>query len=378
MAEKPLDQCPKCSSRITNRIECENCGIVFEKYFQAEARRKTRPEQAVGEEAGQRGRLAILLVGLAVISVVVYFGVRSHVSPGRTGAESPGIARKSGNAEGNSMPSSAARTVAVDEKLLQEEPIQRALKATVSVRTPWGSIGSGFFVGEHEVVTNKHVVTFDDAKYEELKNRVERNRKIMDLEAVKISELKKRAEQMPSGPNRSQLELIIQGREAELNKYLPLQREDEERFAKIKEQRDSSDIRIVMEDGKEYPVNTMTTSSARDLALLKVYSVSGRILKPNAEGRNLEQGQVVYAVGSPMGLSSTVTSGIFSSYRKMAGSNETYLQTDAAINPGNSGGPLIDNQGNVIGVNTMVLTNTEGIGFAIPIEAVFEDFSGSL
>ena len=79
-----------------------------------------------------------------------------------------------------------------------------------------------------------------------------------------------------------------------------------------------------------------------------------------------------------MGLSNTVTSGVFSAYRKRANSDEIYLQIDAAINPGNSGGPLINNHGDVLGVNTMVLTNAEGIGFAIPIDVVFEEFSNSL
>ncbi len=159
MTEKPLDQCPKCSSRVTNQVECENCGIVFEKYLQAEARRRARPEKAAEEHRGPGGRLAILLVGLVFISIAAYLGVRSHVSSDRTGAESPASAQRSLSAGENPMPSSAVKTVMVDGKLLEEEPIQRALKATVSVRTPWGGIGSGFFVGEHEVVTNKHVVT---------------------------------------------------------------------------------------------------------------------------------------------------------------------------------------------------------------------------
>ena len=77
-------------------------------------------------------------------------------------------------------------------------------------------------------------------------------------------------------------------------------------------------------------------------------------------------------------MRNTVTSGIFSGYRKAAGNDDIYLQIDAPINPGNSGGPLIDGHGNVYGVNTMILTNTEGLGFAIPIEAVFDDFRISL
>jgi S1-C subfamily serine protease len=72
-----------------------------------------------------------------------------------------------------------------------------------------------------------------------------------------------------------------------------------------------------------------------------------------------------------------VTRGVFSGYRKNINNGEEYLQTDAAINPGNSGGPLIDSHGNVLGVNTMILNNTEGIGFAIPIQTVYREFAGS-
>jgi len=73
-----------------------------------------------------------------------------------------------------------------------------------------------------------------------------------------------------------------------------------------------------------------------------------------------------------------VTSGVFSGYRRISDKNEVFLQTDAAINPGNSGGPLVDAHGNVFGVNTMIMNNTEGIGFAISIETVFEEFGNSL
>jgi S1-C subfamily serine protease len=70
-----------------------------------------------------------------------------------------------------------------------------------------------------------------------------------------------------------------------------------------------------------------------------------------------------------------VTAGIFSGYRQREDTKEIFLQTDAPTNPGNSGGPLIDERGFVHGVNTMIIKDTQGIGFAIPIQAVFEEFS---
>jgi serine protease Do len=257
------------------------------------------------------------------------------------------------------------------------DPIQNALKATVTVRTPWGGTGSGFFINEHSVITNKHVIKLDDASFEAFKNRVEKNRRIINLEIDKISEWKRKMEDIPAGPNRTQWEIFIKEREQEVNRVLPLQKENEEELSNLIYQRSSQNIKIVMSDNKEYTVDRIISSSDHDLALLKVESVFAQSLKRGAKAR-LKQGQVVYAIGSPLGLDNTVTSGIFSAYRKIAGHNETYLQVDASINPGNSGGPLIDKEGYVLGVNTMGAREAKGIGFAIPIEVVFEAFSDSL
>jgi putative serine protease PepD len=87
-------------------------------------------------------------------------------------------------------------------------------------------------------------------------------------------------------------------------------------------------------------------------------------------------GETVVAIGSPLGLSATVTSGIVSAIDRPVTTGEgendnSYInavQTDAAINPGNSGGPLVDSGGNVIGINTAVSNNAQGIGFAIPVD----------
>jgi serine protease Do len=271
---------------------------------------------------------------------------------------------------------SAVKTENLDKKTLNDEFIQKALKATVSVHTSWG-IGSGFFIGEHEVVTNKHVIIFDQAVLDALKARIESTRKAIEVKIANINEGKKILAQMSEGPERSDLEIIIHDKEANLKRDMYNKKKDEELLSKLEDQKAYPNIRIIM-DEKEYRVDNVITSSTHDLALLKVSSVSGQGLKRNEKEQPLQQGQVVYAIGSPMGLNNTVTSGIFSAYRKVENSDEQYLQIDAAINPGNSGGPLIDKNGYVLGVNTMILANTEGIGFAIPINTVFKDFSDSL
>jgi S1-C subfamily serine protease len=101
------------------------------------------------------------------------------------------------------------------------------------------------------------------------------------------------------------------------------------------------------------------------------------------DSRNLQVGQKVYAIGNPFGLAGTMTRGIVSSIRPVREPNgamiDEAIQTDAAINPGNSGGPLMNGHGEVIGINTMILSNSNqsaGIGFAIPIntaKAVLND-----
>ena len=255
--------------------------------------------------------------------------------------------------------------------------IQSARNATVTVVTPWGK-GSGFFIGENAVVSNKHVVEFNNENFEEFERKVKQSRKVLDLEVEQINDLKNRMQGMPNGPARSQLAIIIQSKEENLKKYLPQQQENEKNLAEMEEKKSSSDIKIIMADGKEHSVSNVITSDTRDLALLKVYSASPQILKRNTDGHRLEQGEVVYTIGSPLGLMNTVTSGVFSGYRKNVDKNEVFLQTDAAINPGNSGGPLIDSHGNVYGVNTMMIKGAEGLGFAIPIETVFEEFGNSL
>jgi len=111
-----------------------------------------------------------------------------------------------------------------------------------------------------------------------------------------------------------------------------------------------------------------------DLALLKVDATGLRALKL-ASYRNLHQGESVFAFGSPEGLRNTVTHGIISAVARQTDPDSTmvYIQTDAPINPGNSGGPLVNVDGEVVGVDTFILSQSggnEGLGFAIPSSVV--------
>jgi serine protease Do len=122
------------------------------------------------------------------------------------------------------------------------------------------------------------------------------------------------------------------------------------------------------------PARIIGVTSEIDLALLKV-DVSGLRALKLATYRNLHQGESVFAFGSPEGLRNTVTHGIISAVARQTDPDSTmvYIQTDAPINPGNSGGPLVNVDGEVVGVDTFILSQSggnEGLGFAIPCGVV--------
>jgi serine protease Do len=132
----------------------------------------------------------------------------------------------------------------------------------------------------------------------------------------------------------------------------------------------ATEIKVKLADGKEYDAKIVGRDPKTDLALIKTNP--GRDFpKPVALGDSdaMRVGDWVMAVGNPFGLGQTVTTGIISATGRIigAGPYDDFLQTDAAINPGNSGGPLFNMNGEVIGINTAIVAQGQGIGFAIPI-----------
>jgi len=129
-------------------------------------------------------------------------------------------------------------------------------------------------------------------------------------------------------------------------------------------------IDVRLRSGKSYSATLVGNDEATDLAMLKI-DAKGLPEASFASSEKARVGQFVIAIGSPFGLDYTVTTGVLSAKgRGGIGANEIedYLQTDASINPGNSGGPLVDLQGRVLGINTMIIGRGSGIGFAIPSE----------
>jgi serine protease Do len=131
---------------------------------------------------------------------------------------------------------------------------------------------------------------------------------------------------------------------------------------------DADQIKVKLTNGKEYDGKVVGRDPKTDLALVKIDASDLHAL-PLGNSDELKVGSWVVAVGSPFGLEQTVTAGIVSAKGRVIGSGpyDNFIQTDASINPGNSGGPLINTRGEVVGINTAILAQGKGIGFAIPI-----------
>jgi len=137
----------------------------------------------------------------------------------------------------------------------------------------------------------------------------------------------------------------------------------------------ADDLMVTLEDGREFEAEVVGTDPDSDLAVLRI-DASGLPKAPLGESEMLEVGEWVLAMGNPFGLEHTVTAGIVSATGRAGiglATFENFIQTDAAINPGNSGGPLVNLEGEVVGINTAITTRSggsQGIGFAIPSRMV--------
>ena len=129
-------------------------------------------------------------------------------------------------------------------------------------------------------------------------------------------------------------------------------------------------IKVILKDETEYPAKVIGRDPVTDIALIKIETKGNLPTVPLGSSDNLKVGEWVAAIGSPFGLQYTVTAGIVSAKGRAIGSGpyDDFIQTDASINPGNSGGPLINMQGEVVGINTLIIARGQGIGFAIPID----------
>lgn len=136
---------------------------------------------------------------------------------------------------------------------------------------------------------------------------------------------------------------------------------------------DADEVSVVLKDGRRFAGKVVGADPVTDVAVIKIDAANLPVVELG-NSDSLVPGQWAIAIGNPLGLNNTVTQGIISAIGR-SGSDIgvqdkrlDFIQTDAAINPGNSGGPLLNDRGEVIGVNTAIIGGAQGLGFAIPIE----------
>lgn len=133
-------------------------------------------------------------------------------------------------------------------------------------------------------------------------------------------------------------------------------------------------VTVRLKDGRSFEGKVQGVDKVTDLALIKINAGNDLPVAPLGSSSNLQVGDWAIAVGNPLGFDNTVTLGIVSTLRRSSAQvgipdkRLDFIQTDAAINPGNSGGPLLNDRGEVIGINTAIRADAMGIGFAIPID----------
>jgi S1-C subfamily serine protease len=288
------------------------------------------------------------------------------------------------------------------QKFNPQNPIEEATLGTVTVKTKGGS-GSGFFVtNTGYIITNKHVVRIDQAQYEDVREQIKEAEKTANeyeyqfsLEQDRLRQFKRELhryrDDIRNSANASERRRKEYTYQRALDQYKASQssldsaRSDfyqrRQHLSKTKWAYDNQiysvntahHFTIVLKDQVELDVHLVTVSRDHDLALLKLdgYKTPSLRLAPASK---IPQGASVYAIGSPIGISDSVASGILSGYTTQ------YIKTDAKIYPGNSGGPLLDDAGNVIGINTLkqVTYKFEGLGFAIPIQTALDAFQSKL
>lgn len=136
----------------------------------------------------------------------------------------------------------------------------------------------------------------------------------------------------------------------------------------------SDRVKVTLKNGETYEGQVMGTDSLTDVGVIKIEAEELPAVT-FADSDELQPGEWAIAIGNPLGLDNTVTTGIVSATGRtsaqvgVADKRVSFVQTDAAINPGNSGGPLLNAKGEVIGINTAIIQNAQGLGFAIPVNA---------
>jgi serine protease Do len=353
-------KCPKCAHRQATVIKCEACGLYFVKFMRQQVWLKNQrraPSRSTARTSGF-GWGAIVFAG--IISAVWSIPNRHNSASAISSATSAAAATKSVNllTETDVKPLAVVATDSTDQapsevpaayvkkpthalqgleaQLANAFPARNAIEtarnATVLIKTGWGT-GSGFIIDANcHVITNRHVVA-DSSRTPGV--------------VVDGPELRAHVNAEPPGQVGGEISDKVGATAAD-------------------------GFTVTLVDGTEFNSLHAEFADSLDLAIFQLPAQHCPHLE-QGDSTALIQGERLYTIGSPAGLEYSVTSGIYSGSRGEG--KRRLLQTDAAINPGNSGGPLITENGAVVGINTLTLKGTQGIGFAIPIEDAYRDFT---
>lgn len=384
-------QCPKCEFEQPEAPICSSCGLVIAKFVRRQVEADSPPVPAVTQpEQSSGGSKGVFWVGLVVALLAGLGGGKFFFSePGSKEASSV-VVPVTPAVRDKVLPPVAVIAPAPEQRPVEErvsakipaavapqDQMLRARNATVYIETPWGS-GSGFLVdGRGHLITNRHVIEFDPKALKEIKVRIDELDAALREEKKDLDYFNAELPQVTDPSLRERYQAQVDRRQAAYDKYRQLHDDLTTRRRRILEYSVQYDVKVVLFDGSEYGVVDYSLSGRHDLALLTLDRVPPASVQPARLSQQLpDQGHPVFAIGNPAGLRHSMTSGIVSGFRTLKGMK--LIQTDAPINPGNSGGPLVTSDGQVIGVNTMILSDTEGIGFALPVSTVFEDFRSNI
>ena len=407
--EKKRLICPSCKLEHTDPDTCEHCGFNVSAYRKY-AKTKNQPQSSVDESQNQvnnahfigstssnsdfiqkrsRSKLILLIAPLLALGgAYLLLSEGQDIENNETTTPDPIAKPIAQQPKGNAKSDPAQPKKVSGKKFLYgvgkkinsthhaRNEIEAARNATVFIKTQWDTLGSGFFIDDGcTIITNRHVIEEPLQQTREYQRRVNRGLNRINDQLQRLDNDYQRAFR-----NRQTI------RSREIEKKFNQLRQDKTRiyekvYQEMLEEKQSKqgnfvlnvavDLSVSLVNGDEYQINSAKVSGKFDLAKLSLGDIGCPFLQKGREN-NLIQGEKLYTIGSPSGLAYTVTSGIFSGYRQQ--NDKQFLQTDAPINPGNSGGPLITQDGKIIGVNTSILANTEGIGFAIPFSVVEEEF----